>query len=60
MKIGLPDAVHGEPFGKAQDRLRANGINLFSSIMEELGFRAVYNMLGGITQWKAKGFPIIK
>lgn len=29
-----------------------------SSIMEELTFREVYNMLGGITQWKAEGYPV--
>jgi len=29
-------------------------------IMNELGFREVYNMLGGITQWKAEGFPTTK
>jgi len=29
-------------------------------IMKELGFTEVYNMLGGITQWEAKGLPIIK
>ena len=27
-------------------------------IMEELGFREVYNMLGGIRQWTAEGLPI--
>jgi rhodanese-related sulfurtransferase len=26
-------------------------------IVKELGFREAYNMLGGITQWKAKGMP---
>ena len=26
-------------------------------IMEELNFREVYNMLGGINEWKAAGFP---
>ena len=26
-------------------------------IVKELGFREAYNMLGGITQWKAKGVP---
>lgn len=29
-------------------------------IMEELGFREVYNMLGGITQWEAKGLPTLR
>jgi rhodanese-related sulfurtransferase len=28
--------------------------------MKELGFTKVYNMLGGIIQWKAEGFPTIK
>jgi len=27
-------------------------------IMEELNFREVYNMVGGITKWGAEGFPI--
>ena len=29
-------------------------------IMEELNFREVYNMLGGIVEWKADGLPIVK
>ena len=29
-------------------------------IMKGLGFTEVYNMLGAITQWEAKGLPIIK
>ena len=33
----------------------ANALN----IMESLGFRKAYNMLGGITKWIADGFPII-
>ena len=28
--------------------------------MRELGFREVYNMLGGIVQWEVEGFPVIK
>ena len=28
------------------------------SIMKELAFREVYNMLGGIIQWKAEGYPL--
>ncbi len=27
-------------------------------IMKELGFREAYNMLGGIIQWKAEGYPL--
>ena len=30
------------------------------SVMEELGFREAYNMLGGIIQWKVEGLPTIK
>ena len=30
------------------------------NIMAELSFKEVYNMLGGITEWKAEGLPIIK
>mgnify|MGYP001079358811 CR=1 FL=1 len=37
---------------------RRSGIAL--NIMKELGFTEVYNILGGITQWEAKGLPIIK
>lgn len=37
---------------------RRTGLAL--DIMEELGFREVYNMLGGITQWKEEGFPTVK
>ena len=29
-------------------------------IIRELGFRRVYNILGGITQWEAEGLPIVK
>jgi len=29
-------------------------------IMKELGFKKVYNMLGGIIQWKESGFKIEK
>jgi len=29
-------------------------------IMAELNFKEVYNILGGINQWKAEGFPTIK
>ena len=28
------------------------------SIMKELAFREIYNMLGGIIQWKAEGYPL--
>ncbi len=28
------------------------------TIMKELAFREVYNMLGGIIQWKAEGYPL--
>jgi len=30
------------------------------AIMKELGFREVYNMLGGIIQWKAERYPLFK
>jgi len=29
-------------------------------IMAELNFKEAYNILGGINQWKAEGFPTIK
>ncbi|MFC1969329.1 SdrD B-like domain-containing protein [Chloroflexota bacterium] len=29
-------------------------------MMRELGFREVYNMLGGINQWQAEGYPIVE
>ena len=29
-------------------------------IMEELDFKDIYHMLGGITQWEVAGFPITK
>ncbi|MFC2019822.1 rhodanese-like domain-containing protein [Chloroflexota bacterium] len=29
-------------------------------IMAELGFREVYNMLGGIGGWQGEGFPVVK
>ena len=28
-------------------------------IFEELGFKTVYNMLGGIVAWQAAGYPIV-
>jgi rhodanese-related sulfurtransferase len=36
---------------------RRTGITL--DIMEELGFLQVYNMAGGITQWKTMGYPVV-
>jgi len=30
------------------------------SVMEELGFREAYNVLGGIIEWKAEGLPIVE
>ena len=30
------------------------------NIMEELNFREVYNMSGGIIEWKAEGLPLTK
>jgi rhodanese-related sulfurtransferase len=32
---------------------------LAAEIMKELGFKNVYNMMGGIVEWQAKGFPIV-
>lgn len=29
-------------------------------IMAQLNFKEVYNILGGINQWKAEGFPTVK
>lgn len=37
---------------------RRSGIAL--GIMKELNFREVYNMLGGIVQWKEAGLPTVK
>ena len=37
---------------------RRTGLAL--DIMKGLGFIEVYNMLGGITQWKAEGFPVVQ
>ena len=30
------------------------------NIMRELGFVEVYNMLGGITDWEGKGYPVVR
>jgi rhodanese-related sulfurtransferase len=30
------------------------------NMMKELGFKEAYNMLGGIVEWKEKGFPTIQ
>ncbi|HEY82582.1 MAG TPA: rhodanese-like domain-containing protein [Dehalococcoidia bacterium] len=30
------------------------------AIMEELGFREVYNMRGGMIRWEAVGMPVVK
>lgn len=35
---------------------RRSGLALM--IMEELGFKEAYNVLGGIVQWKAEGLPL--
>ena len=29
-------------------------------IMTELGFKEVYNMSGGISEWEAKGLPVVR
>lgn len=29
-----------------------------AELMKEMGFRVVYNMLGGITAWQEKGYPV--
>ncbi len=29
-------------------------------VMQQLGFREVYNMLGGIAEWQAEGRPVVK
>lgn len=29
-------------------------------IMDELGFEKVYEMSGGITEWMAKGYPVVR
>jgi rhodanese-related sulfurtransferase len=31
-----------------------------SQIMAELGFKDIYNMTGGITDWQAQGLPVVK
>ena len=31
-----------------------------STIMAEVGFTNVYNMLGGLSQWEAEGFPVVE
>jgi len=31
-----------------------------ADIMAELGFREVYNIYGGLDEWKAEGFPVIQ
>ena len=31
-----------------------------SAVLVSLGFKNVYNMLSGINQWEAEGFPVIK
>ena len=31
-----------------------------AKIMEELGFKNVYNMQGGITDWQDEGFPVVQ
>lgn len=30
------------------------------AIMKEIGFREVYDMDGGITEWQAAGYPTVK
>jgi uncharacterized repeat protein (TIGR02543 family) len=40
---------------------KSGGRSAFTrDIMSDLGFREVYNMLGGITQWKAEGYPVVE
>ena len=38
----------------------ANRSGIAVGMMKELGFREVYNMLGGIVRWEADGLPTVK
>ena len=60
-----------ETFGDELDKLDRNKTYLIYcrsggrsagalDMMEELGFREVYNMVGGIVQWEAERLPIVK
>jgi rhodanese-related sulfurtransferase len=31
-----------------------------SQVMQGLGFKDIYNMTGGITDWQAAGYPVVK
>lgn len=37
---------------------RRSGLAL--RMMDELGFKEAYNMIGGIVQWKAEGLPVFR
>ncbi|ADC65474.1 Rhodanese domain protein [Ferroglobus placidus DSM 10642] len=34
--------------------------SLAMPLFKELGFKEVYNMLGGITAWKNRGYPVVR
>ena len=46
----------GGPLLQAAELLRAS---LAASILKRAGFNEVYNVLGGITAWKAKDYPLL-
>ena len=31
-----------------------------SAVMKKLGFKRIYDLKGGITEWEADGFPVVK
>ena len=48
-----------------RDKSRMHEINVDGTrnvleVMKELGFKEVYNIVGGILQWEAAGLPIVK
>jgi len=71
----IEDAInldyYSETFGDELDKLDKNKMYLIYcrsgrrsagalDMMAELGFREVYNMVGGIVQWEAERLPIVK
>lgn len=58
LKDNLPDAPKAAPIAVTCSIGHRGSIG--ASILKNAGFTNVYNVLGGVTAWKSRGFPIAK
>ncbi|OPY26295.1 MAG: molybdopterin biosynthesis protein MoeB [Methanocella sp. PtaU1.Bin125] len=57
LKDNLPDAPKDAPIAVTCNVGHRGSIG--ASILKNAGFTNVYNVLGGITAWKARGYPVV-